>query len=176
MQAKSEARGTGRTTRSIIACLLAAMAGRRILYVCATDTQANLLRGMAEDILSDLHTLVGSLPHSEVKVGVTDQAISMYRNGELTGKVYFRGLDYAKAGEINIGLEPKLQYQYVYDHYAQEVMEQERLRLERVAAEQQIILLMKKHGLRSVMKVGEEHSKVSIRQADGYLRYIDQPE
>lgn len=153
MQAKSEARGTGRTTKAITRALIAAALGKRVLYVAAGERQAtdcaNMAHGLAEQVLAEF-------PNLGSEVSITGNAVTIYRDGKPIGNVYFRGLDYATAGDINMGLSEAKQYQYVYDHCAEEVLEQERLRLERVAAEQQIMLLMKKHAIWSATMCGDD--------------------
>lgn len=168
-------RGTGRTQMKIRSSLLAALLGRRVLHVSVSREQANAAREYTLKLLNDSFDIPGQplLTHS-----VSGNTIQFYRpQGGEHGIIRFTDMHAQPDGEsgINTGLRGPQLYALTFDHHVLEKREAERQRLERVAAEQQIVLLMKKHGIRSVLHVGTALA-VTFTNHQGGMTKIEQPE
>lgn len=151
-------RGTGRTTNTIRMALLAAVSGRRILFVAHTTQAGYDLCRSALDMIQELDSLPGSarLEYSDSK-----HAITFYLNGEEFGKLMFVGMGDMRVESINRGLREPLMYRLVYDHHVLELQEEARRRAARMDAARQIRELMQEHGFTQAIYLNRQHDRES---------------
>lgn len=133
-------RGTGRTCIQIRSCIMAAMFGRRVAYITANQHTAKECHAYAVQLLNDAFTMPGE---ARLQWSASGNTIQFYDERGSAGVLRF--ISQQATENVNVGLRAHRQFTLVYDHHVLELQEQERLRLERVAAQEQIILLLKKH-------------------------------
>lgn len=137
-------RRTGRTTGKIQMALMAAMMGRRVMFVAHTQHYGQDLCRKAAEMVQAQNSLPG-MPTMEVIV--TKDSITFYLYGNVHGILRFQGMS-AEPSNINRGLREPLLYRFVYDHHVLELQEEERKRKKRLADLNMIEQLMKEHGIK----------------------------
>lgn len=142
------ARGTGRTTRSLNRCLMAALSGQRVLFVTGLGAHSDILRDTARTLLTEAlaETLVQR---------VTAERITFINGGWLEFKSMSSDLSYTGCREM---FRPTMQE---WDHYALEKKEEERRRKARISAQNTIASLMKEHGFTQAIHLNSRHDNRS---------------
>lgn len=168
-----KARGTGRTQNAIKVAMLAALAGRRVLFITHSETFARECMRFAQGQVELMMKIVGQ-PGPGMSVACTGAAMSVYSAGHLVGKLQFRSTAQQENHDLNTGLRGAEVYAIVKDHYVLELEEEERLRLEKVAAQEQIQLLMKKYGWRSVCRVGQAGRRAYTVDMHGNRQFLQE--
>lgn len=141
-------RRSGRTTRSVNNALRLAAMGNRVLYVCHAEEFARHCARMAQELMNE--TLSKAVVAQKRLVQYTAHSIAFYEGGSLVGILLFRSMQLEASNPINLGLRGEQVYVEIEDHWVRHMREQERLRLEEVAAREQIQLLMDKYGWSSI--------------------------
>lgn len=138
-------RGTGRTERRVRRALLAVLLGKRVIFVSKTDGEAHAAYQMAVNML-----------HEQRDIGVTggvvyqtnrslSPTITTYRMGVMLGQLQFvpLGFDVVK---FNRGLTDELRFYVVNDHVVEDELADRAAKRERIAAKEQVKMLMDKYG------------------------------
>lgn len=144
-------RGTGRTQSKVRMALMAAMMGKRVLYITHSEAHARDCALIAFHMVQECEGIPG-LPTIEVG-SVAGKCLDFYIEGKMIGTLRFASMNDDAPAKLNSGQPEHLLYRAVYDHHVEYLRELERQRLEKVAAQEQILLLMKKHGWRTVYGV-----------------------
>lgn len=150
-------RSTGRTTRQIQQCLLAAALGKRVMFVTAGPSLPAYQQ--AREMLKSAQSLGFRTGTDTIENGTT-KVITFYRGGGEAGVLRFRSIS-DNPTSLNLGLSEHLKYLIVDDHYVQVKRDEESARLSKVAAMEQIALLMEKHGWEAAMPPPGQTSPVS---------------
>lgn len=135
-------RRTGRTQTKIRMALLAAMMGRRVLFVAHTQHYGYDCRQQAADMLNESEQIPG-MPKFEVSI--TKDTITFYLNGKEHGILRFESMS-ADLERYNRGQREPLLYRSVYDHHALELIAERERQEQRQADSNEIKRLMRKNG------------------------------
>ena len=136
------ARRTGRTTAKIRMALLAAMMGRRVLFVAHTQHYGHDCAALAVDMLNESEQIPG-MP--KLEVSYTKDTITFYLNGKEHGVLRFESMG-ADLERYNRGIKEPLLYRMVYDHHALELIAERERQEQRLADSNEIKRLMRKNG------------------------------
>lgn len=168
----NQARGTGRTQNAIKMALMAALAGKRVLFITHSQTFARDCARFADGQMEAMARVLGK-PGAGVSISCASQSVTVYVAGLHIGAVMFRSTAQQEQHDINTGLREEQRYVILKDHYVVELEEQERQRLEKVAAQEQILMLMEKYGWASVYGHGHPHvdrPRFSTYSAEGWTK------
>lgn len=135
-------RRTGRTQTKIRMALMAAMMGRRVLFIAHTQHYGFDCRQQASDMLKESEQIPG-MPKLEITC--TKDTIRFYLKGKEHGILRFESVG-ADLERYNRGQPEPLLYRFVYDHYALELIAEREREEQRQAASNEIKRLMREHG------------------------------
>lgn len=164
-------RGTGRTERRVRRALLAVLLGKRVLFVAKNGDTARTAYQMAVHMLEEQRSIGvsgGIVYQTSPKVVAT---ITTYRMGVMLGQLQFVSMacDVAK---FNRGLTDELRFYVVNDHVVEDERANRAAKLERIAAKEQVKMLMDKYGWECV----QPSRKYTDGRKEFWLNQIKQDE
>lgn len=140
-------RGTGRTSRRVTACLMAALAGQRVLYVCksqaSVDHASHVVCQMLDEMLSQ-----GMRVYAPGRLTYRRDCITVYgAGGVMTGQLRLRSMAQEDANPINRGLSGEQLFKIVDDHHCADVRAEQAAKAQRAADLDTARSLLRKHGI-----------------------------
>jgi hypothetical protein len=143
-------RGTGRTSRRVTACLMAALAGQRVLYVCGSQASVDYASGIVRQMLDEMLSQ-GMLDHAPDRLTYSKDCVTVYgAGGVVTGQLRLRSLSLEDAHPINRGLRGEYLFKVIDDHHCADVRAEQEAKAQRAADLDTVRALLIKHGIKNV--------------------------